>query len=313
MSTTKTVTRWTKWILGIAGLLYLLSGLFLVSTNELGIKRRFGRVVNARVAPGLHYRWPYPIERVDKIMPQEKKRISVGFEFADQAIGRASNPTQGEFLTGDRNIIKMEMVLQYSILEPVDYLFAFNDPASLIRDMAKSSLTKTVARMNVDDVLKGNGKIAIQRDVLADTQSRLDELCQGKRWVQLASINLQNVYPPLEVADAFKDVAAARQDRDRYINEAEGYRHEKIPQSRGEAERIIREAESYRNEKINNAQGDAQRFIEMCAQYNGSEQVTTSRLFLETMEQTMTKMQKVVVDSDSQKKPFDLKIIDLEE
>ncbi|MCL6583994.1 MAG: FtsH protease activity modulator HflK [bacterium] len=313
MSKAKTVRRWAKWLLGIAGLVYLLSGFYLVSTNELGVKRRFGRVVDARVSPGLHYRWPYPIEKVDKIKPQEKKRISVGFEFADQAIGRVSNPTQGEFLTGDRNIIKMEMVLQYSILDPVKYLFSFTDPAAIIRDLAKASLAKTTARMNVDEVLEGNGKIAIQNTVLADTQARLDELGQGRRWVQVASINLQNVFPPLEVADAFKDVAAARQDRDRYINEAEGYRREKIPQSRGEAERILREAESYRNEKINTAQGDAQRFIEMCAEYEGSEQVTASRLYLETMEQTMTRMQKVVVDSDSQTKPFDLKIIDLEE
>ncbi|MEW5802976.1 MAG: FtsH protease activity modulator HflK [bacterium] len=314
MSKNKILTTWIKYLFSIAASVYILSGFYLVPTNSLGVRRRFGRVVDARVSPGLHYNWPYPMGKVDKIQPQEKKRISVGFEFADQAIGRASNPTQGEFLTGDRNIIKMEMVLQYSILEPVDYLFVFKDPSILIKDLAKASLTEAVARMNVDEVLKGNGKIAIQNDVLEDTQARLDELGRRKnRWVQLASVNLQNVFPPLEVADAFKDVAAARQDRDRYINEAEGYRHEKIPQSRGEAEKIVRAAEAYRNEKVNVAQGDARRFIEMCSEYQGNEQVTSSRLYLETMEQTMTRMQKVVVDSDSQKKPFDLKIIDLEE
>ena len=302
-----------KWLFCIAGSLYLLSGFYLVPTNSLGVHRLFGRVVNARVAPGLHYCWPYPIGKVDKIQSQEKKRISVGFEFSDLAIGRASNPSDGEFLTGDRNIIKMEMVLQYSILEPFDYLFSIKDPYGLIRNLAKASLTRAVARMNVDDVLEGNGKIAIQNEVLQDTQGRLDDFGRGNRWVQLASINLQNVSPPLEVADAFKDVAAARQDRDRYINEAEGYRHEKIPQSRGEAEKIIRESEGYRNEKVNNSQGEAQRFVEMCSQYQGNEQVTSSRLYLETMEKTMTKMQKVVVGSDNQKKAVDLKIIELEE
>lgn len=313
MRKTKTLTRWVKWLFSIAGSLYLLSGFYLVPTNSLGVQSLFGRVVNARVAPGLHYNWPYPIGKVDKIQSQEKKRISVGFEFSDQAIGRASNPSDGEFLSGDRNIIKMEMVLQYSILEPFDYLFSVKDPSGLIRNLAKSSLTRAVARMNVDDVLEGNGKIAIQNEVLQDTQGRLDEFGRGNRWVQLASINLQNVSPPLEVADAFKDVAAARQDRDRYINEAEGYRHEKIPQSRGGAEKIVRESEGYRNEKVNNSQGDAQRFVEMCSQYKGNEQVTSSRLYLETMEQTMIKMQKVVVGSDNQKKAVDLKIIELEE
>jgi len=314
MSKAKTFTKWGKWLFYIAVCLYLLSGFYLVPTNSLGVKRLFGRVVDARVAPGLHYSWPYPIVVVDKIQPQEKKRVSVGFELADQAIGRASNPTQGEFLTGDRNIIKMEMVLQYSILQPFDYLFSVKDPFNLIRDLATASLTSTVARMNVDDVLEGNGKIAIQEAVLKATQARLDEFGRGgKRWVQLASVNLQNAFPPLEVADAFKDVATARQDKDRYINEAEGYRHEKIPQSRGEAVKIVREAEAYRNEKVNNAEGDAQRFIEMVSQYQGNENITSSRLYLETMEQTMTKMQKVVVDSNDQKKPVDLKIIELEE
>ena len=179
MRKTKTLTKWGKWLFSIAGSLYLLSGFYLVPTNSLGVKRFFGRVVNARVAPGLHYNLPYPIGNVDKIQSQEKKRISVGFEFADQAIGRASNPSDGEFLTGDRNILKMEMVLQYSILEPFDYLFSVKDPYALIRNLAKASLTRTVAMMNVDDVLEGNGKIAIQNEVLQDTQRRLDELGRG--------------------------------------------------------------------------------------------------------------------------------------
>jgi len=314
MRKSKTLTKWTKCLSSIAVILYILSGFYLVPTNSVGIKRLFGRVVDYRVAPGLHYRWPYPFTKLDKVQSEEKKRISVGFEFADQAIGRASNPAQGEFLTGDRNIIKMEMVLQYSILRPFDYLFSVRDPYTLIRGLATASLTSTVAQMKVDDVLEGNGKIAIQNAVLKDTQARLDEFGRGEeRWVQLASVNLQNAFPPMEVADAFKDVATARQDKDRYINEAEGYRHEKIPQSRGEAEKIVRGAVGYRNEKVNNAEGDAQRFIEMCSQYEGSQQITSSRLYLETMEQTMNKMQKVVVDSNNQKKPVDLKIIELEE
>ena len=304
MKHSKTISKWIKWLAGIAVIMYCMSGFYLVSTNELGVKKRFGKVINPRVTPGLHYQWPYPIEKVDLIKAREKKRISVGFEFADQAAGRSSNPTEGEFLSGDNNIIRMEMVLQYSILEPVDYLFSVREPSSLIQSLAKSVLTKAVTKMNVDEVLKGSGKVAIQKAVLAKTQLQLDNLLQGKHWIQLSSINLQNVFPPLEVADAFKDVATARQDRDRYINEAQGYRHEKVPQARGESEKILREAEAYRTEKINIASGEAKRFSKMWNEFKGNEKATYSRLFLETMEQTMPKMQKVIVNSDSHKNPL---------
>lgn len=312
MSDLKRMAKWTKWLLGIVVIVYLFSGFFLVSTNELGVKRRFGKVVNSRVTPGLHYRFPYPIERVDRVKTQEKKRISVGFELADQAAGRPSSPTEGEFLTGDNNIIKMEMIVNYSILEPVDFLFTFREPGNVIQSLAKAALAKSVAKMNVDEAFKGSGKVAIQKEVLTETQSRLDALLLGRRWVQLASINLQNVFPPLEVADAFKDVATARQDRDRFVNEAEGYRQENIPKARGEAEKMLRESEAYRTEKTNMALGQAQRFAQMCAEYAGNKEAAATRLVLETMELTMPKMQKVILDSDSQDKPFDLKIIDLD-
>ncbi|MGA1875051.1 MAG: FtsH protease activity modulator HflK [bacterium] len=305
--------RWMKWLVSIAGVSYLLSGFYLISADEVGVKRRFGEVVNARVNPGLHYRLPYPVEKVDRLKAQEKKRISVGFEFADQATGRASIPTQGEFFTGDNNIMKMEMVLQYSILEPVTFLFSAREPSGLIRNFAKSSLTRTVARMEVDEVFKGSGKLAIQNAVLEETQRQLNSLMGGKRWVQLSSINLQNVFPPLEVADAFKDVIAARQDRDRYINEAEGYRHENIPKARGEAEKLLHEAEAYKAEKVNVALGEAQRFSDMYREFKENKKATSYRLFLESMEKTMPKVQKVVLGKDSEKKPLDLKIINLEE
>ena len=313
MKHSRTINKWIKWLIGIAFIMYLMSGFYLVSTNQLGVKRRFGKVVDSRVTSGLHYRLPYPSERVDLIKAREKKRISVGFEFADQAAGRASNPTEGEFLSGDNNIIRMEMILQYSILEPVDYLFSVRDPSSLIEGLAKSALSEIVAQMKVDEILIGSGKVAIQKSVLDKTQHKLNTLLQGKHWIQLSSVNLQNVFPPLEVADAFKDVATARQDRDRYVNEAQGYQHEKIPQARGEAEKTLRESEAYRVEKINIASGEAKRFSKMCNEFKGNEEATYSRLFLETMEKTMPKMQKVIVNSDSGEKPFNLKIIDLEQ
>jgi membrane protease subunit HflK len=130
--------------------------------------------------------------------------------------------------------------------------------------------------------------------------------------VQITSVNLQKVSPPLEVADAFKDVVTARQDRDRLINEAEGYRYDALPKTRGRAAEMIQQAETYKQERINQAKGDADRFIKMTKEYKLKGEITSSRLYLETMERVMGRVNKILVQDGKDQKPLDLNIIDLE-
>lgn len=303
---------WGKYLIILAFVLYLFSGLYLIRTFETGTLRLFGRVINDHIEPGLHYRLPYPFTMLDKLRLQERKRISVGFEFSDQVVGRVANPIQGEFISGDENILNLEMVIQYFIMSPIEYLFRVDNPEAMIRSFAKTNITKIISKMKVDDILKGEGKVLIQSRVLQDTQKDLDSVTNN-RWVQITSINLQNVSPPLEVADAFKDVVTARQDRDRLINEAEGYRYDALPKARGRAVQVVQQAEIYRQEVINRAKGDAQRFLKMAEEYSLKGEITSARLYLETMEQVMKKIRKIFVEKTKNKEPIDLNIIDLKE
>ena len=300
---------WGQYLIILAVLIYMLSGFYRVKPFETGIIRFFGRVFNDHVGPGLHYMLPYPFSRIDRIRLEERKRIAVGFEFSDQVVGRRSNPLQGEFISGDENILNLEMVLQYFIISPVAYLFRTDNPEALIRSLAKTNLTRIVARMEVDEILKGEGKVQIQSRVLQQTQEDLDRIMNHEKWVRLTSVNLQKVSPPLEVADAFKDVVTARQDKDRLINEAEGYRYDMLPKTRGKAAEMVHQAETYKQERVNQAKGDADCFIQMEKEYRQKGKITSTRLYLETMEQVMARMNKIFVE---EQKTLDLNIIDLE-
>ncbi|MGA1790285.1 MAG: FtsH protease activity modulator HflK [bacterium] len=303
---------WGKYLLVVALLIYLFSGFYRIKPFETGILRFWGRVVNDHVGPGLHYTIPYPFTRRDKIRIQERKRISVGFEFSDQVVGRKSNPLQGEFISGDENILNLEMVLQYFIISPVEYLFMVDNPEALIRSFAKKNLTRIVSKMPVDEILRGEGKVLIQAEVLQETQADLDRIMNQRTWVRITSMNLQNVSPPLEVADAFKDVVTARQDRDRLINEAEGYRYDTLPKTRGRAEEMMQQAETYKLERINQAKGDSDRFLKMAGEYRKKGEITSARLYLETMERVMERINKIFVQDAKDQPSLDLNIIDLE-
>ncbi len=304
---------WGKYLVILVVSLYILSGLYLIRTYETGILCLFGRVISDNICPGLHYRLPYPFTKLDKIRLQERKRISLGFEFSDQVMRRPVSPVQGEFISGDENILNLEMVIQYFIISPVEYLMRLDNPEAIIRSFTKSNLVKIVSHMLVDEILKGEGKVFIQSKVLQDTQQDLDRIMNLKRWVQITSVNLQKVSPPLEVADAFKDVVTARQDKDRFINEAEGYHYDALPKSRGKAAEILQQAEIYRLQKINQAKGDAQRFLKMSKEYSQKGEITSTRLYLETMEQVMGNIRKVFVQETQPQQPIDLSIIELEE
>ena len=148
--------------------------------------------------------------------------------------------------------------------------------------------------------------------MLQETQADLDRIMNQRTWVRITSVNLQNVSPPLEVADAFKDVVTARQDMDRLINEAEGYRYDTLPKTRGRAAEMFQQAETYKQERINQAKGDADRFLKMAGEYRKKGEITSARLYLETMERVMQRINKIFVQDAKDQPPLDLNVIDLE-
>ncbi len=284
--------RWTRGRISLAvAAVWALSGIYLVAPDQQAVETLFGKVVAPRVMPGLHYALPWPIQSVAKLKVRQLRRLVVGGEIADAVLGRTP-PLASQFLTGDQNIINMRVVVQYSVSVPADYLFQAQSPAQIVGAAVESELARRIAHRGVDAVLTTE-KAAVQEEVRAAAQKLLNDYRAG---VALSTINTESVTPPAEAADAFRDVASARADTARIVNDAEGYANDLIPKARGQARQSLEEAQAYREKKINEAAGDAARFTQLAAEYSKAAQVTGQRLFLETMEQVLPRIKKVMVD-----------------
>jgi membrane protease subunit HflK len=292
--------RFRRWAAAIVGL-WLLTGVYLVNTQQQAVLTRFGAVVDPRVLPGIHIALPWPIDRVTKLKVQQLQRLVVGGDAADTVVGR-SQPLRSQFLTGDQNIISLRVVVQYSVSSPSDYLFQTGNVSQVVASAVESALAGKVALQTVDAILT-SGKAAIQNDVLAAAQALLDRYRAG---VLLSTINIESVTPPPEAADAFRDVASARADSSRIVNEAQGYANDVIPRARGEAQQLLEAAQGYRQRKMDEAQGDAARFTQVAAEYAKASGVNGERLYLETMEAILPKIKKLIIDN---KGNLDLSII----
>jgi membrane protease subunit HflK len=258
-------------------------------------------VVAPRVLPGLHYAWPWPIESVTKLKVRQLQRLVVGGDLPDSVLGR-TQPLASQFITGDQNIINMRVVVQYSVGMPADYLFRTQDVAKAVGSAVEGELARRIAHRTVDVVLTTE-KAAIQEEVRAAAQRRINEYNTG---VLLSTINIESVTPPPEAADSFRDVASARADAERVVNEAQGYANDLVPKSRGEAQQMLEVAAAFKERKINESSGDASRFTQVAAEYEKAAQVTGERLYMETMEQILPRIRKLIVDKSGN---LDLTII----
>jgi len=283
---------------GVLLLMYLVSGFYMVNPGEEAVERLFGRVVKEGITEGLHYRLPWPFQKVDKVNVSEILRECFGLLLPEHK-GLHSSPDKVQIVTGDENVVDAQMVIQYRITDPSKYLFKVDyRHYQLINEVVRYAITRIAGNMAVDEILT-IAKEEMQRMVQTEAQRLLDAYESG---LTLVSININKMYPPDEVADAFRDVASAREDKLRTVNEAESYRNSLIPPAKGEAERLMREAEGYQASTVNQAQGDTERFLQMLAEYqkregNPSPDTTLTRLYLETMEKILPKVKKYIVNS----------------
>ena len=281
--------------------IWILTSVYLVAPEQQAVVTRFGAVVEPRVLPGIHLSLPWPIESVTKLKVQQLQRLVVGGDIPDSVLGR-TQPLQSQWITGDQNIINMRVVVQYSVSVPSDYLFQSQDVARAVGAAVESEMARRIATRNVDAVLTTE-KAAIQEEVRAASQKRINDYRSG---VLLSTINIESVTPPPEAADSFRDVASARADAVRIVNQAEGYANDVIPKARGEARQLIEESEAYKQRNINEAGGNASRFTQLNAEYSKAAQVTGDRLYAEAMEQILPKIRKMIVDKNGN---LDLTII----
>ena len=283
--------------------LWLLDGVYTVAPDEQGVVLRFGKL-HAVVDPGLHYHLPKPIETVIIESVTKVYREEIGFRTIDPGppARYSRRPHESQMLTGDENIVNVEMVVQYQVSSIVDALFsvrelgAFEEGRSegLVHDACEAALRQVVGRHGIDEALT-EGKLKIQTEIKEKLQ---ESFTKYKCGLAVQSVQLQTVGPPEQVDAAFKDVASAKEDRERLVNEARGYQNDIIPRARGEAQKMLKAAEAYTVERVRRAEGDANRFRSVYAEYKKAPDVTEKRLYLETMESILPRLQKYVIKGD---------------
>jgi len=279
---------------------YIVSGVYIVNPGEAAVVRRFGIVVQQRVEEGLHYRVPWPVDKVDIVNIATVRRESVGLtETAGD--GHIHDEPMDKFraLTGDTNIIDVEVVIQYQVRDPANYLFNIDyPPHRLIREAVRGSVTNLIAGLPVDEILTTERQ-RLQDAIRVDAQRRLDTYNSG---LAIVNVNLQKAYPPDEVAEAFRDVASASEDKAKAINEAQGHANSILPEARGDAQKLLADGNSYAAQVVNAAKGAAQAFDSVLAEYNESSQIygreiTLYRYYLESIEKILAKARVYVVNS----------------
>ncbi|PIE69139.1 MAG: FtsH protease activity modulator HflK [Deltaproteobacteria bacterium] len=287
----------------IALILWLASGIYIVEPDEVGVVQRFG-AYNRTTQPGPHYHLPVPFEVVQTPKVTQVRRIEIGFRSGAQR-GYASGqnrvfPEEALMLTGDENIVNVQFIVQYQIKNAQDYLFNISQPQKTVKDAAEAAMRKVIGHNKIDNALT-TGKFAIQNETKRLLQTILDHYTSG---VSVVAVQLQDVHPPKQVIDAFKDVASAKEDKSRFINEAEAYRNDLIPKTRGEVASIVNKAEAYKQTVINRAEGDSSRFLAVLHEYTKAKDITRKRLYLETMETILARpnVQKMILSSEAMAK-----------
>lgn len=283
-------------VMGAAG---LWMSWYTVPSDSVGMVQRFGKF-NAEVPSGLHFKMPFGVDMVT-ILPvkrQLKQEFGFGTAGASNASQYSDEPeSESSMVTGDLNAASVEWVVQYRITQPQQYLFQIREPADTLRDVSESVMREVVGDRTVDEVITIG-----RQDIEVEALRRMQGL--AKRYnlgVSIDQVQLKNVNPPAPVRESFNEVNQAQQEKERLINEARRDYNKVIPLAEGEKDQRIREAEGYKLKRVNEAEGDVARFSAVFAQYQKAPEVTKQRLYLETMQAVLPKVQnKIIVDSQMQ-------------
>jgi membrane protease subunit HflK len=254
---------------------YVATGLFKVNPNEAVIVERFGKPVR-QVQAGLHYRLPWPLERVNRVALTDVRMTQVPSSL---------------MLTGDENLIEIEAIAQYQVKDASAFAYNLSEPEEMVRSAVEASLRNQINQDPMEFILT-EGKGVIQERAQRIAQDLLDQQSSG---IRLLAVQLIKDAPPSDVMEAFRDVASAREDKDTYINEALAYQSEIVPKTQGEAQKLIEEAQGYRGGKIHTATGDAERFASKAAEYRKNRDVTEKRIYIETLEKILPNVNKLIL------------------
>lgn len=264
-------------VLAFVAVVWLLSGFYIVDPAEKGVVTQFGRYVSTSDS-GPNWHIPYPFQQVIKVNVDKTQDVPLRSQ---------------SMLTKDENIVVVNLSIQYNILDSKQYLFNVLNPDETVRQVAESAIRQTIGQNTMSDVIT-DGRSAIAAKTHDEIQSILDDYKAG---INILTVNLESAQPPEAVQAAFIDANKAREDKQRYINQAEAYRNEIIPLANGQAKQEIEIAKGYKARVIKQAEGQTQRFVKVLEQYKKAPEVTRERLYIEAVQEVLTKSSKVLIDS----------------
>ncbi len=278
--------------MAVAAVVAFFAFTFTVRPDELGVVMRFGKV-DRQEAPGLHFRLPYPIEEVRLPKVTRQNIIEIGMRTAHGGRGGVvDRPEESLMLTGDENIVDVDFVVYWRIKDAQKYLFNIQNPDATVKEVAESVMREVVGQSNIAPILT-EARQKTEQAVQKLMQEVLDNYGSG---IRVDQVQLQKVDPPAQVIDAFRDVQAARADKEKLQNEAFAYANKIIPEARGEAERILQTAKGYQQQTVAEATGQTARFLKVYEEYKKAPEVTRKRMYLETMERVLGGADKIILD-----------------
>ena len=283
-----------KYFVILAVLLWLLSGIYIVDPAEKGVVLRFGAYQNT-TDQGPHWRIPYPFESVYKVNVEQIRATEIGFRNIQNSSYSGAVSSESLMLTKDENMVDVKLAVQYKIADAQAYLFNVFNPELTLSHVVQSVIRQVVGDNTMDHVLT-TGREQVAQEVKTASQGLLNEYNTG---LIITAVTMQDAQPPIQVKASFDDVVKAREDEQRYINEAKAYANDIVPKARGASQRLIAEAEAYKSQVVSKSEGEAYRFNQILEEYLKAPVVTKERLYRETLEEVLGSTSKVIVDSNS--------------
>jgi membrane protease subunit HflK len=269
------------------------TGIYIIDPAERGVVLRFG-AFQTSTTQGPHWHIPYPVESVYKVNVEQVRSAEIGFRNAQNSYSGGVS-SESLMLTRDENMVDVKLAVQYKIANAQDYLFNVSNPELTLSHVVQSIIRQVVGDNTMDFVLT-TGRDQVAQEVKTASQALINDYGLG---IQITAVTMQDAQPPVQLKAAFDDVVKAREDEQRYINEARAYANDIVPKARGASQRLLAEAEAYKSEVVSKSEGEAYRFSQILTEYTKAPGVTKERLYRETLEDVLSNTNKVIVDSNS--------------
>ena len=282
-----------KYLVILALIVWLLTGIYIVDPAERGVVLRFGAFQES-TTQGPHWHIPYPVESVYKINVEQIRSAEIGFRNVQNSYSGGVS-SESLMLTKDENMVDVKLAVQYKVANAQAFLFNVFQPELTLSHVVQSVIRQVVGDNTMDHVLT-TGREQVALEVKSASQALLNEYNTG---LMITAVTMQDAQPPVQLKAAFDDVVKAREDEQRYINEARAYANDIVPKARGASQRLIAEAEAYKSEVVSKSEGEAYRFTQILTEYTKAPDVTKERLYRETLEDVLGDTNKVIVDSNS--------------